>query len=377
MPLRIATFNANNLFRRPKVFQLEGLSAQAATVLGDLQTLEQLLAKASYSGETGSAIVALLKKYDFDNTRIFPKDRWFQINEVRGKLFRVKKARAGTTSKAGLELVATGNSSWMGWIELIRENVNAVSTDNTARVIQAIKADILCLVEVEDRHTLERFDRLTLGKFKASLGHNLLIDGNDSRGIDIGLLSRYPIRSVRSHIDDRTATKKAAIFSRDCPEFEIELPDGRTLWVLGNHFKSQGYGAPAANDAKRLAQAKRVRELLSRFDLTRDLVVVAGDLNGSPTSAPLKPLLTTPGLFDVLKSPLHNGPSWTYHDGRQQIDYLLVSQPLLDRIRTVGIERRGLFHKTSFKGKFPHFPEVADEVTQASDHAAVWAEFDV
>lgn len=377
MRLRIATFNANNLFRRPKVFQLEGESKDAAKVLEDVQKLETLLAKPNYSGTTGTSIIGLLKKYEFNDSKLFPEKRWFQINEVRGRLFRIKKSGTGDCAKPEIELVAKGRSSWLGWIELTRENVNAVSTDNTARVIQAINADVLCLVEVEDRHTLDRFSRLTLSKFQAAFDHNLLIDGNDPRGIDIGLLSRFPIRSVRSHIADVTEARRVPIFSRDCPEFEIGLPDGRSLWLLGNHFKSQGYGAQVANDAKRLSQAKRVRELLTRFDLTRDLVAVAGDLNGTPTSAPLKPLLTTPGLFDVLKSPLHRRPSWTYHDGRQQIDYLLVSQPLFDRLTAVGIERRGLFHKTGFKGKFPHFSEVTSEVTQASDHAAVWAEFEV
>lgn len=33
MPLRLAMFNANNLFQRPKVFPLEGLSAEAGKVL--------------------------------------------------------------------------------------------------------------------------------------------------------------------------------------------------------------------------------------------------------------------------------------------------------------------------------------------------------
>lgn len=377
MRLCLATFNANNLFQRPKVFQQAGFSSDAAEVLNDLQKLESLLAKPSYSGKTADGIVSLLTKYEFHNHKVFPADRWFQVNEVRGKLFRVRKTSKATTAKSNVELVAAGRADWLGWIELTRENVNAVSTDNTARVIQALKADVLCLVEVEDRHTLERFDRQTLGKFAASFGNNLLIDGNDPRGIDIGVLSRFPIRSVRSHIADVTAVKKVPIFSRDCPEFEIGLPDGRSLWLLGNHFKSQGYGAQIANDAKRLSQAKRVRELLTRFDLTRDLVAVAGDLNDSPTSASLKPLLTMPGLRDVLKSPLHNGPTWTYHDGRQQIDYLLVSQPLFDRMTAVGIERRGLFHKTNFGGKFPHFLEVTNEITQASDHAAVWAEFEI
>jgi hypothetical protein len=74
---------------------------------------------------------------------------------------------------------------------------------------------------------------------------------------------------------------------------------------------------------------------------------------------------------------LHKGPRWTYHDGRTQLDYLLASRPLWEKLRAVGIERRGFFHKTNFGGKFPHFPEVTDEVTQASDHAAVWGEFEL
>ena len=72
MRLRIATFNANNLFRRPKVFQLEGMSADAAKVLEDVQKLESLLSKPSYSGATGTAIIGLLKKYEFGNSKLFP-----------------------------------------------------------------------------------------------------------------------------------------------------------------------------------------------------------------------------------------------------------------------------------------------------------------
>ncbi|HLQ46030.1 MAG TPA: endonuclease/exonuclease/phosphatase family protein, partial [Planctomycetaceae bacterium] len=323
MKLRLGTFNANNLYRRSKAFQLEGFSTQAAEVLDDLRKLEQLLAKDDYSGATGTGIVKLLEKYDFNKLDVFPEDRWFTINEVRGRLFRVTKPAA--PAKPKIELLANGRSDWLGWIELTREDVSSVATDNTARVIKAVAADVLCMVEVEDRHTLDRFNRLTLAKFKASFEHNLLIDGNDPRGIDVGVLSQFEIRSVRSHIDDVTIRGQTSekIFSRDCPEFEIALPDGRSLWLLANHFKSQGYGTRRGNDAKRTRQAKRVRQLLERFDLTRDLVVVAGDLNDTPDSLPLRPLLTAPFLFDVFQSPLLGGPRWTYHDGRQQIDYLL------------------------------------------------------
>ncbi len=201
----------------------------------------------------------------------------------------------------------------------------------------------------------------------------MLIDGNDTRGVNVGVLSRFPIRTVRSHIDDTfTAAngKKARIFSRNCPEYEVALPGGKPLWLLLNHFKSKGFGNPAVNDAKRTRQAKRVRELLKGYDLEKDYVVVAGDFNDTAHRPPLHGLLSPPDLFDVLDSPKLQGPRWIYQDANDQIDYLLVSKSLRNKLKDVGIERRGIFRKDN-----PHFPEVTGKTTQASDHAGVWAEF--
>jgi hypothetical protein len=77
---------------------------------------------------------------------------------------------------------------------------------------------------------------------------NMLVDGNDARGIDVGCFSQVPILSVRSHVDMPTpgADPATPVFSRDCPEFEIPLPGGNTLILLGNHLKSQGYGSKAS-----------------------------------------------------------------------------------------------------------------------------------
>ena len=54
-------------------------------------------------------------------------------------------------------------------------------------MIQALKADVLCVVEVENRLVLDRFNRQVQGKFLPAYQHNLLVDGNDERGIDVGL----------------------------------------------------------------------------------------------------------------------------------------------------------------------------------------------
>jgi len=40
-----------------------------------------------------------------------------------------------------------------------------------------------------------------------------------------------------------------------------------------------------------------------------------------------------------------------------------------------GNERLGIYSKTIFGGEYPHFDTVTSEGTQASDHAAVWADF--
>jgi predicted extracellular nuclease len=146
--------------------------------------------------------------------------------------------------------------------------------------------------------------------------------------------------------------------------------------MLVNHFKSKGYGSPAANDAKRKSQADRVRDVLKKFDLKNDLVVVCGDFNDVPGSAPLTALLGTPGLNDVLAQ-LAPGERWTYKD-KKQIDYLLVSDALLKGLKAAGVERRGMVKAEKLTGgAVKPFPEVTSDANDASDHAAVWAEFDV
>ena len=148
--------------------------------------------------------------------------------------------------------MANGRGDWVGWIEWRRELVGALAIENTGRIISEVKADALCLVEVENRPVVRRFNETILKA--APYPHAMVIDGNDERGIDVGIASRFPIMDMRSHVDDPDPVTKRPVFSRDCAEFQIDLPGTRSLWVLINHFKSRGYGSKAANDAKRKRQ---------------------------------------------------------------------------------------------------------------------------
>ena len=360
--IRIGTFNVNNLFERPRIMELEGFNATGKAVLKDVSDLQTLLENTSYAANVGVEIVKILDRYFKPPT----DNPWFRINEIRERLFSIKQ------DGSGVALKAKGRGGWLGWVELLKQNTNEISIQNTARVIKAVDADILCVVEVDDRIALKRFNEFLLKKENVEYPHALVIDGNDERGIDVGILSRYPIASIKTHIDDEyksTNGRTYKIFSRDCAEYSVDISTGKTVHLLCNHLKSKGFGSPASNNAKRKRQANRLVEILKTYDLTRDLVVVAGDLNDTPGSAPLKNLMAVPNLVDVLKNV---APNWTYHTGSDQIDYLLVSQPIADNLKAVGIERRGIFRANN-----PAFPEVTNKVTQASDHAAVFAEFEV
>jgi endonuclease/exonuclease/phosphatase family metal-dependent hydrolase len=99
-------------------------------------------------------------------------------------------------------------------------------------------------------------------------------------------------------------------------------------------------------------------------------VVIAGDLNDTPASPPLSALLSLPDLHNVVDTlPVDGRFTHVFQGDRNQIDYLLVSTPLRDALKSVTIERRGMF---SFADRFSSITQLSEE---ASDHAGVVAEF--
>ncbi|MFM9696658.1 endonuclease/exonuclease/phosphatase family protein [Streptomyces europaeiscabiei] len=371
MTIRIATFNAENLFRRPSVFGLSD-DEQRKDILDDFNELVGLLGKEIYQEADKERIAELIVKHDAHDSEAGSR-RPFFVNQPRGgaKLYTVSP-----TGSPVIKIVAKGRPKWAGWAELVRDDISWDAVENTARVIAEVNADILLTVEVEDRLTLDRFNTQVLG---GGVGHdpypfNLLVDGNDSRGIDVGILSRFPVTSVRSHIFDPGANGKP-VFSRDCPEFEVEV-DGEPLWILGNHFKSKGFGRAAENDKRRKAQAKRVREIYEAALDRSSRVVVAGDLNDFLASPPIK-LLLDAGLREAMTHESYgNNPPGTHGTGKrdeQKLDYLMFSPELWDRVTHVGVERRGIWAPRTFES----FTTVTSKADQASDHAALFADLDL
>jgi endonuclease/exonuclease/phosphatase family metal-dependent hydrolase len=198
----------------------------------------------------------------------------------------------------------------------------------------------------------------------------------------VGLLTRknYPIGRVRSHVDD-VLPNGDSVFSRDCPEFEVSTPAGSTLYVLVNHFKSKGFGKPADNDAKRRAQARRVKEIYGSLQgAGADYVAIVGDFNDTPDSAPLRPLLKNTDLKDVFTHPSFDdgGYKGTYGlcNPSDKIDYMLLSPGLFASVSAGGVMREAMW-PGSRPPRWQTFAELARPNDAGSDHAAIWVDLDI
>jgi endonuclease/exonuclease/phosphatase family metal-dependent hydrolase len=364
MDLRIATFNMENLFTRPSAMAA-GAGAKGQQAIDDHAELNNLIAKDSYSDQDKARLLELEKRYRFADLNQ-PPSALVRLNKIRGQLF--KRTQAGVKS-----VVATGRASWTGWFELKTDDVKWSATYNTGRVIAEANADILICIEVENRPTLQRFNEQVLkAEFNCEYAHAMVIDGNDQRGIDVGILSRYPISGMRSHVDARNPGGERT-FSRDSPEYVIEVTEGLHVVVIPNHFKSKRGGDSAPMKKRRLAQASAASAIAKNALQVSPFVLLGGDLNDTPDSAALRPLFLD-GFQDVRTHASYpKTRPGTYGTGTaaNKIDYLILSAGLRGKLVATGLERRGSYHPTLW-APFDTVKSAADE---ASDHHLLWADF--
>lgn len=370
--MKLAVYNVENLFDRAKAMNLDSWE-DGRPVLEKFAALNGLLGQIAYSPADKTRMVELLHDLGLEKSDTGP---FVILRRNRGGLLR--RPRTG-----GVVIEADGRADWVGSLELRDEPVNEHAMRNTARVMMDIEADVLGVIEAESRPVLAAFNSEILPALGgAPFRHVMLIDGNDERGIDVGLMSceGYPIGTMRSHVDDRLPNGQP-VFSRDCPQFEVTTPSGEKLLVLVNHLKSKGYGGTAASNAKRKAQAERIAEIYRGLIANgASHVAVIGDFNDTPTSAPLAPLLEATDLKDVFTHPAFDdgGYPGTYGlcNAANKIDYILLSPGLFGKVRGGGVFRKGMW-PGSRPRRWDAYAEVGRPADAGSDHAAVWAEIDI
>jgi endonuclease/exonuclease/phosphatase family metal-dependent hydrolase len=275
--------------------------------------------------------------------------------------------------------------------DLVSYELTQLQRNNTALAIELAQPDILAVQEVENLVALRNFNDKYLDD---AFDRLVLVDGNDPRGIDVGLLVRAgfkgEILGVRTHVDDnksgkqggvkRSANRKIgftasnAIFSRDCLEVDVRV--GATiLTLLVNHLKAQD--GKAASVTRRLNQAKRVAALVDANVAAGRKPIVIGDLNidtkAKQYDKSLDPLAKHKKLVDT-----DPAGDWTHYYASKKsvsrLDYILADKTL--NSGPIAIVRNGLTTKCKqYAGD--RFTTIGPEHTEASDHCVVVVPFDV
>jgi endonuclease/exonuclease/phosphatase family metal-dependent hydrolase len=271
---------------------------------------------------------------------------------------------------------------------LVRAKDAASTTEIARRIRDVMNADVLAVQEVEHIEILRQFNREHLGNLYR---HAVLIEGNDQRLIDVGILSKLPIGSIVSH---QTAVHpqdpNQRVFSRDLLQVEILDSNSDRLFTMYNtHLKSHFVafdedpeeGAENANTRRR-RQAETISRILTRMERPNSRFVLTGDMNDPPDSEFLEPMLSVDGqtLVNALEDPAETrspkaetqgpGPqtrAWTHRfdpSGPEPpqfelFDHIWLSPTLNGRFANATIDRR-----TKHKG-------------DGSDHDPAWVDLDI
>lgn len=365
----LASYNVENLFERPRAFRAL-MTDGSNPVLDHQAELNRLFDLPTYRAADKRRMVDLLFALRLERSDDGTGDVMLRKN--RGHLL---KRDSGT-----IEITAAGRSDWNGWAELKREVIDEESYRNTARVIAEVGAHVQAVVEAESRPALRAFaSDLVVPRKGRPFDRTMLIDGNDDRGIDVGILTRggWEIVEMRSHVDDQD--DRGEIFSRDCPEYFVRTRSGNEIVVLVNHFKSQ-IGNREVNDRKRERQSTEVAKIYRRLLRDgHDNVAIVGDFNAGPDDGSITPLTNGIGLRDAADGPSFDdgGFEGTYGPtARQKFDYVLLSPSLFARMRGGGIFRKGVWTDQKAR-RWEIFDTMSKPADAASDHAAVYVDLDL
>lgn len=227
--------------------------------------------------------------------------------------------------------------------------------------------DVLAVQEVEDIDTLKQFNREYL---RGLYRHVALIEGNDPRLIDLGILSKLPMGAITSWQKEvHQSNPSIPVFGRDLLEVEILNEDrsSRLFTLYINHLKSHyvPYAKDPAegedkNNMIRSRQSETVAKIIKSRIAQNDRFIVLGDMNDHYDSPYLKPFTDDIqlGLVNALTNPQETRPAkkdnppppstaWTYrYKPRGQparyelLDQIWLSPSLAPKQTAAWIDRR-------------------------------------
>ncbi len=208
-------------------------------------------------------------------------------------------------------------------------------------ILSAGAPTIVALQEVENLGVLE-----DLAAHPLLAGYDyqpILLEGSDSRGIDVGYLVRGDRATV---LDVQQRDAPAGLTSRPPLIIKVEMRSDSgsvLLYVINNHFTSMS-GGEASTEGVRTAQAAwnvtLLQEILAELPSTQSPeanVAILGDLNSYLVSPPIDTLRQA-GLLHVLDTlPPEERYTYIYQGVSQVLDHILITPSLMELLERVEV----------------------------------------
>jgi endonuclease/exonuclease/phosphatase family metal-dependent hydrolase len=242
-------------------------------------------------------------------------------------------------------------------------------------VAKAIKAyddtgkgpDIIIVEEVENLNVLNSI----VAKGLANLGYvtKVLIEGDDTRGIDVGVISKFPVISAKRYPIVHNGVK---LDTRGILEVFLNV-SGKKVVVYANHWPSQSNPA-----AQRVTSAKVLADLAEKA--SADLVIAAGDFNTIDSDSPnpfavLKNFEDAEGEARRLGVPMHGGTHY-YLGEWKSLDHIFIHKKSSIKVdlNTFQIMNRDFLLKKAGREMVPYRAN-AQTGEGFSDHLPMGVEF--
>ena len=198
---------------------------------------------------------------------------------------------------------------------------------DVASALEQLDADVVVLVEVENEAVLQ--DLIDHAEIEGKYSHVALLPGNDPRGINIGVVSKLPIDSSKSHREDQIrgdVQGRTYRYARDVPEYHL-TKEGTPFTLLGVHFKAKvvtGTDAEIADDNdKRLAEARGARAIADSLlaDEANGEVILLGDFNDDTESPSTQAVKGTDPEFGHAAGDRPEAERWTVQYAGSKMTY--------------------------------------------------------
>jgi predicted extracellular nuclease len=227
-------------------------------------------------------------------------------------------------------------------------------------VIESFDPDVMILSEIEEPSILDDLNDALGGVY---VERDLSV-GNDPRGVDIGVVSKFAFSKIVYHADVNFTLQGEVAptyrFARDAPEYHFTVGDQEVV-LIGVHFRSKG---PPDDPDKRLAEAQYVRAIANNLvNMNPDLAVgIMGDFNDLTGSPPFDAIAEGPPPFVDAAIHVPEEDRWTFNfmGNLELIDHMMLNPTLDGTLDTASVQ-------------IPH----NGDVTNAGDHAPIVATFNL